>query len=203
MNGQEKLIITNDVIEIVQSHQNCVMHIGEKPLMKKLAEIVTQNGGDILEIGFGLHLSADFIQSTPTVTSHTIIEIHPEIYEIAVMWVKNKPNTKIILGDWFDVIPTLTQKFDGILHDSHEDINLSKFLDMVIPLSNKNCIVGFFQHLEFDERLSGIRVPIDINEYNTIPYKNNPFFNLNQYELLYSKFDGEKYHNETITTHII
>ena len=53
------------------------MHIGEKTLMEKLSEMVTTNGGDILEIGFGMHLSADEIQNNPNVTSHTIIEVHP------------------------------------------------------------------------------------------------------------------------------
>ena len=67
---------------------SAVMHVGERSLMNKLAEIVTQNGGDILEIGFGMNLSANAIQSNPNVTSHTIIEIHPVQYERALEWAK-------------------------------------------------------------------------------------------------------------------
>ena len=121
MNGTEKLIFSSDEIKIVGREGEAVMHRGETSLMNKLAEIVTKNGGDILELGFGMHISADAIQSNPNVTSHTIIEVHPDIYRIALLWAKNKPNTRILLGDWVDILPTLDQKFDGILHDTHWD----------------------------------------------------------------------------------
>ena len=81
MNGTEKLIFSSDEIKIVVREVEAVMHRGETSLMNKLAEIVTKNGVDILELGFGMHLSADEIQSNPNVTSHTIIEVHPEIYK--------------------------------------------------------------------------------------------------------------------------
>ena len=103
MKGNERLIISDESIKIsVEPRHGIVMHIGETTLMQKLAEIATKNGGDILEIGFGMHLSADGVQSNPNVTSHTIIEVHPEIYERALIWAKDKPNTKIIFGDWID-----------------------------------------------------------------------------------------------------
>ena len=34
----------------------------ETPMMKKHAEVVTENGGDILEIGFGMGICSNFIQ---------------------------------------------------------------------------------------------------------------------------------------------
>jgi guanidinoacetate N-methyltransferase len=72
MNGREKLIFSPDEIRIDGLKRDYVMHKGEKSLMDKLAEIATMNGGDILEIGFGMHISADAIQSNPNVKSHTI-----------------------------------------------------------------------------------------------------------------------------------
>ena len=38
-----------------------VMMSWEKPMMKKHAEIVTENGGDILEIGFGMGICLSLI----------------------------------------------------------------------------------------------------------------------------------------------
>ena len=44
-------------------HNNhIVMHEWETDMMKRHAEIVCENGGDILEIGFGMGISSDFIQ---------------------------------------------------------------------------------------------------------------------------------------------
>ena len=40
-----------------------VMMDWEDELMKKSAEYVCENGGDILEIGFGMGISANYIQS--------------------------------------------------------------------------------------------------------------------------------------------
>lgn len=47
--------------------------------MKMLASIVTKNGGDILEVAFGLGISADFIRQHTNIKSHTIIECHPDV----------------------------------------------------------------------------------------------------------------------------
>ena len=55
MKGTEELIINNDVIKLsTDNEHSAVMHIAEKSIMDKLADIVTKNGGDILEIGFGM-----------------------------------------------------------------------------------------------------------------------------------------------------
>jgi len=121
-----------------------VMHICELRLMQKMAEKATENGGDILEVGFGMGLASDAIQSNPNVTSHTIIELHPTIYEKALEWAKDKPNVNIILGDWMNVVPHLTQKFDGIFHDTHIERNIPRFLGNIKHLSKEGTIVCFF-----------------------------------------------------------
>jgi spermidine synthase len=204
MKGNEKLIIGDGVIQLSNDNPNsAVMHNGEKPLMEKLAEIVTKNGGDILEIGFGLHLSADAVQSNPNVTSHTIIEIHPEIFENAIEWVKNKPNTKIILGNWVDIIPTLNKKYDGILHDTHSDKNILNFLNSIHNICKENTIVGFFEYPIVDTRFDAIRFKIDEEYYNTIPYRKNQHFILNQFELKYTTYKNGKFCKTEKSKHII
>ena len=50
-----------------------VMMDWEHPLMSASAAYVTQNGGDILEIGFGMGISAGYMHSH-SINSHTIVE---------------------------------------------------------------------------------------------------------------------------------
>ena len=55
-----------------------VMMDWEDPLMSASAAYVCQDGGDILEIGFGMGISAGYMHSH-SINSHTIIENHPQI----------------------------------------------------------------------------------------------------------------------------
>ena len=57
-----------------------VMMDWEDTLMSASAAYVTENGGDILEIGFGMGICSNFIQQH-NIKSHTIIEIHDEVFE--------------------------------------------------------------------------------------------------------------------------
>ena len=205
MKGNEELIFTDDSILIKETldYPTAVMHKGEKALMHKLADIVTKNGGDILEIGFGMHLSADYIQSNPAVTSHTIIEVHPEIYKSALDWAKDKPNTKVFLGDWVDIIPTISKKFHGILHDTHLDENLHKFLDFAKLVSKVDCIVGFFDYPFMDTRLNGVRHSLTEEEYESLPYKDSIGFISNQFELKYTTFNGVNFYKGSKNSKLI
>ena len=130
MTGKEKIESFEEKIEISNPiRNNIIMHNGEKYLMQKLAELATKNGGHILEVGFGMHLSADAVQSNPNVLSHTIIEVHPIQYEKALEWAKlQNKETNIILGDWIKILPFTDKKFDGVVHDTHLDTNIDKFL---------------------------------------------------------------------------
>lgn len=169
MTGREELIFEEDGIYIrMPNRKDPVMHNGEKNLMKLLASMATKNGGSILEIGFGMHLSADYIQENPLVTSHTIIEVHPEIYKKALEWAKDKSNIEIILGDWTKVIPNIDKKFDGILHDTHIDINIPKFLDTVKNNCNENCVVSFFEYSIQDPRINTVWYPFPQEERESL-----------------------------------
>lgn len=85
-----------------------VMNSWEHPLMKRHADLACRNGGDILEIGFGMGISANYIQSN-NISSHTIVEIHPQILKYLREWSKDIPNVRIIEGDWFDKIDEICQ----------------------------------------------------------------------------------------------
>lgn len=127
----EKLKFYND--RIVDESGGCVMMDWESGWMKRSAEIVCKNRGDVLNIGFGLGIIDTYIQSLNP-SSHTIVEAHPDIYAKMITdgWHK-KPGVKIIHGRWQDVEDKLSQ-YDGIYFDTYRD---NGFIDLLIPLVKK------------------------------------------------------------------
>ena len=106
-----------------------IMMSWEDPIMSASAAYVTQNGGDILEIGFGMGISAGYIHSH-SIDSHTIVENHPDIIPKAVQWANDKSNVTIISQSWYDVKDSLGT-FDGIFFDIFGDMNYSDFSSSV------------------------------------------------------------------------
>lgn len=100
----EKLKILDDRILIESG--GILMMEWEKDLMLAHAKLIAK--GEVLEIGFGMGISAQFIQDLG-VDSHTIVEIHPLIAEKAREWAKDKPNVKIIEGDWHENLDLLAK----------------------------------------------------------------------------------------------
>ncbi|HEY9713119.1 MAG TPA: hypothetical protein V6C72_06595, partial [Chroococcales cyanobacterium] len=77
-----------------------VMEDWEVPYMKKLADIATANGGKVLEVGFGMGISAGFIQSNDIV-SHTIIEGNHDVAVRAREFCKTaRRQTSVLEGLW-------------------------------------------------------------------------------------------------------
>jgi guanidinoacetate N-methyltransferase len=94
-----------------------VMQSWEKPLMQRMAQEVTISKGDILEIGYGMGISANEIIHNGC-KSYTVIEAHPEIAKIAEHWAKEQSvPVKVVRGLWQKTIPLIEEKFDGILFD--------------------------------------------------------------------------------------
>ena len=72
-----------------------VMHRWETKVMEHMADWVCSNGGDILEIGFGMGIASDFIQDNE-IKSHTICDNNPDVIRRLEKWSSDKPNVKII-----------------------------------------------------------------------------------------------------------
>lgn len=110
-------VIQTDTELIIGGWQ--VMQAWEQPIMQVLAHQATKRQGDILEIGFGMGISATAILERGC-NSYTVIEAHPVIVEKAHKWAEqyNTPIT-IINGFWQNVIPNLTSRFDGIVFDTY------------------------------------------------------------------------------------
>ena len=90
-------ILTFEDTKILNESGAEVMMDWESVIMEKSAEFICHNNGDVLEIGFGMGICSDYIQSQE-VNSHTIIEIHPEIIEKLKIWAEGKSNVTIVEG---------------------------------------------------------------------------------------------------------
>lgn len=145
-------IIKSDTC-IKTSNGDTVMHEWETPIMQQMVNFICQDGGHILEIGFGMGIAANFIQQHP-IQSHHIIELHPDIQEDLIKWAKDKENVKILLGDWY-LNKSQLGKYDGILFDTHLDKHASKFGSIIPKICNINCKVTWWNNL-----------PKDYNEHN-------------------------------------
>jgi len=115
----QKAKLTNDSL-LIKGYQ--VMQRWEVPYMEQLAEVVVSNGGHILEVGFGLGISAGFIQKSKKIKRHTIIEAHPDVVKYAFKLFPESIKSgrmNIIQGFWEDVTQMLKDDFfDGILFDT-------------------------------------------------------------------------------------
>jgi len=99
--------------------EKVVMMDWEDPIMYASAQYVAENGGNILEIGYGMGISANYIQSFGP-KSHTIVEIHPEIASQARSWAKRGEGITVLEGDWFDLKKNIEANapYDGIFYDA-------------------------------------------------------------------------------------
>ena len=114
----------NKIVDTTNPFQVEVMMDWEAPIMEKSAEYVCHNKGDVLEIGFGMGICADYIQAQG-VNSHTIVEIHPQIIDKLKIWAEDKSNVTIVEGDWNSVDGLSV--YDGIFLDTFGDDSLDSF----------------------------------------------------------------------------
>lgn len=114
-----------------------VMEDWEEPYMKVLADIATMHGGAVLEVGYGMGISARFIQQKQ-ITQHFIIEANHEVAEQARLWAKTCPiDTRILEGLWQDEIVKIPDNtLDGILFDTY-------------PLSDKELYQNHFNFFPY------------------------------------------------------
>ena len=131
-NQLKDLIYKKTDTSLIHPDGRIIMDEWERPIMERVTEWVCSNGGDILELGFGMGISAELIQ-LHNIKSHTICEINDNLFEDLEEWSKNKKNVKCIKGDWFDNIHNL-KVYDGIFFDTYDD-DITPFLEIIPQIS--------------------------------------------------------------------
>ena len=88
--------------------------------MLELAKIASINGGKVLEVGFGMAISAHMLDEQ-AIDEHHIIEANDEIADKARAFAASaSKTTEVHQGFSWDVAPNLaTGSFDGILYDTY------------------------------------------------------------------------------------
>eukprot|EP00929_Paragymnodinium_shiwhaense_P049073 TRINITY_DN24769_c1_g1_i1.p1 TRINITY_DN24769_c1_g1~~TRINITY_DN24769_c1_g1_i1.p1 ORF type:complete len:263 (+),score=71.30 TRINITY_DN24769_c1_g1_i1:65-853(+) len=96
-----------------------VMESWETPYMEALAAAACEHGGRVLEVGFGLGISAGFIDGHEGVTEHVILEANDEVFGKAQCWAARAARrTTVLQGFWQDLVCQLPDaSFDAILFD--------------------------------------------------------------------------------------
>ena len=161
-----------------------VMMDWEDELMSASAAYVTENGGDILEIGFGMGISAGYIQSH-SISSHTIIENHPQIIPRAQEWAADKPNVTIITGSWYDNLSNLGT-YDGVFHDTYGDAEITYFSSSLSSLVNSGANVTWWNMLTTSSNWHNIE-NVDYEEINISP-PTNSYYTHSKYYLPKKQF---------------
>ena len=133
------------IVDIDKNNMEVMMD-WEAPIMEKSAEYICQSKGDILEIGFGMGMCADYIQSQG-VNSHTIVEIHPDILAKLNTWASGKSNVTIVEGDWWALKDTLGT-YDGIFLDTFDDDNLVNFKTFASAKGKSGAKVTYWNNFE-------------------------------------------------------
>jgi protein arginine N-methyltransferase 2 len=155
-----------------------VMMDWEDSLMSASAAYVCQNGGDILEIGFGMGISAGYIQSH-SISSHTIIENHPDIIPRAQAWASEKSNVTIVTGSWFSVRSNLST-YDGLFYDTFEDNDEVEFSSSLSSLVKQGGVATWWNRNSSESNQYNIP-NITYTQHSVNPPSNNYFNNTTYY----------------------
>ena len=156
-----------------------VMMNWEDSLMSASAAYVCKGGGDILEIGFGMGISAGYMHSH-SISSHTIIENHPEVIPKAQAWASGKSNVTIITGSWYDVKDSLST-YDGVFYDTFGDDDMIYFSSSLSSLVKEGGVATWWNNLEEENNFYNIP-NVGYQQYSVDP-PTNMYFNNKTYYL--------------------
>lgn len=134
--------------------QLAIMMDWEKPIMEFQARQICRNGGDILNVGFGMGFFDDEVQRQ-NINSHHIIEIHPTVQKEMINrgWDK-KQNVTLHFGDWREVMESLP-KFDGIYIDTWDE-HIHDFIRYSPNILKKGGCLSYFNNHKDDFDRDGL-----------------------------------------------
>lgn len=124
------------------THQ--VMMEWEKPYMEKCVQLLKPYGS-VLEIGFGLGYSASEILRDENVTSYTVIDCSPTVWDKFEEYRWKHPRCDVmtlIRGRWQDVLETC-DKFDTIFFDDYcYEYDPARGLDFLLKVLKSHTRIG-------------------------------------------------------------
>ena len=188
------LVFESDKIYFTEEGiQTEVMMDWEHSLMSASAAYVCENGGDILEIGFGMGISAGYIQSH-SIDSHTIVENHPEIIPKALEWASTKTNVTIITGSWFRGMTStdgitwtnIFGTYDGLFYDTYADSDMKYFSSSLSSYMKPGGKASWWNSITGSENYYNIP-DVTYQIFDVDPPTNN-YFNHKQYYLPKKEF---------------
>ena len=98
-----------------------VMQRWETPFMGELAKVVASNGGKVMEVGFGMGISASAVQKYP-IAEHIILEANADVYSRLLAFKKAAPRLVTPIGPalWQNSLRKVPDNsIDGILYDTY------------------------------------------------------------------------------------
>ncbi len=170
--------------KLVDEFGMSVMMGWERPVMKKVSELLCFNNGDILNIGFGMGIVDSYIQEYNP-KSHTIVECHPDVitHIKEIGWDKD---CHFIFGRWQDHINDMGP-FDSIYLDTWNDSRIPHINELLEKCLKVGGIFSmWYNKWEFDEVIKNLPENYSVSyEYvsndNLIPpsteqYENGGFY---------------------------
>ena len=122
------------------------------------AAYICQNGGDILQIGYGMCQMANFIQSH-SIDTHTIIIDQQKAYEHAIEWANNKSNVTIITGSFYEMN---LSEYDGVFINKTKLLHCFKntarnhIKNEISKFTKTGSLVSWFNNVNQDRNILGI-----------------------------------------------
>jgi len=163
--------INNDIIVY---EGDVVMTRGEEPYFDKLFfSLRNLRPRNVLEIGYGLGISASLIQKHLKPSSHLIIEIDDNIGVHAKKFSNAHSGVEVLIDDWFNI--EYKRKFDFIFFDTfdyseYENASKKNVSNKLSKLLNEN---GVLSHPHFGD--GDISLYPDFKNYVIERFKINSF----------------------------
>jgi len=110
-----KVVYTND--ELISSNGYSIMSKYEDKIMKESAKVLCQNGGSVLNVGFGMGIIDSYIRDLNP-SKHTIVEIHPDVVNKAKEMGFEENIRHIDWVDFVDECKSNGTKFDAVYFDT-------------------------------------------------------------------------------------
>lgn len=169
--------------------EKAVMMDWETPIMAAHAQYVAERGGRILEIGYGLGISAGYIQSYSP-TSHTIIEIHPEIVTRAISRFRKTQGVEVLEGDWYALRQSIIERgpYDGIFYDAFGDENIKYLVEFCSEIVNRGGRFTLWNPLPYPfgreaQKLPNATITYDVIDLKEARVPDNDYFTYDEYYL--------------------